>query len=358
MRIAFVVGDISSAGGIERVLSILSNLFVERGHDITIVSLFRAHEKMNYHFNSSVKIISLSHYQYALKKQGGILRLCMFGLILTCAKRYFKVNNFDIIMGEGFPVNLILYLIGKKQNVVACEHVYYNYYSKIVRRLRLLIYKKFKAVVVLTQNDKRHFDRYLSEVYVIPNPVLSNPQKKSDISSLKMISVGRLEPQKGYDMLLQALPDVFKLFPKWRLHIWGSGVLEKHLIRLRDKLHLQNHVIFCGVTDNIEQEYISSSLFIMSSRYEGFPMALIEAISYGLPVVSFDCPEGPSDILKDGGGVLVPPNDIVGLKNAIIQMLLNENDRRKCAAEGPIISKKYSPDNIYSYWSSLLDKLL
>ena len=358
MKIAFVVGDISSTGGIERVMSILSDSFVKHGHEVNIVSFFRAHEKLSYRFNSSVKIITLSCYEYATKKQGGWSRLNMFLKIIPRARAFFRENKFDIVLGAGFPVNATLFFAGNRARTIVCEHTIYNYYSIFIRIIRIYLYKKFLGVVVLTQNDKKRFDRYLKNTFVIPNPSAFEINQVSSLSSPKMISVGRLEKEKGYDTLLRILPDVFRAFPQWKLDIWGDGILKNTLLKLRDDLYLQEHVNFCGVTDNIIQEYLSSSLYVMSSIYEGFGMVLVEAAACGLPIISFDCPEGPADILKDDGGILVSPRDTSGLKNAIINMLSNQELRNYYAAKGPDIAKRYSPENIYPQWEQLLKNLL
>ena len=353
MKLAFVIGDISSTGGIERVLSILTDSFVDMGHEITIVSLFKANNNVNYYFNHKVNIVYLSQLKYALETQGGWKRLLMFIKVLPKVKSFFSKNCFDLILGEGFPVNWTLYLIGQKNNVIACEHVYYNYYNTFIRKIREEVYRHFAAVVVLTENDKKHYTKKNNNICVIPNPVIIENLYQSDLSSNNMISVGRLEKPNGYDMLLKSLPIVFERFPEWKLNIWGEGTLKADLIKLRNRLGLQKYVNFCGNTKEIEKQYLSSSLFVMSSRYEGFPMVLIEAAAHGLPIVSFDCPEGPADILKEDRGVLVTPNDTDMLSKSLIEMLGNVQKRKYYACRGKEVVNEYSIDVISQKWEKL-----
>ena len=348
MKIAFVLGDISSIGGIERVTSILSDTFVKHGHSVTIISLFCAYTQLNYLFNENVKIEYVSKKKYATKKQGSFSRLFMFFSIVYSFYSYLKSRDFDVFIGQGFPVNWLLWLVGKSKKTIACEHVSYNYYPSLIRRGRILIYKCFKAVVVLTQNDGKRFGKYLNNIYVVPNPVLVHTMKTSDLSVKRIISVGRLSYQKGYDLLLSIMPDIFKKFPDWSLDIFGEGDLKDELLELRDRLGLQSYVHFRGITSNIEDKYSKSSLYIMSSRYEGFGMVLVEAAACGLPIISFDCPEGPSDILQGDRGILVPANDIEKLKEAIIMMLSDAELRVLYSKRSLEIPFRYTPEKIYN----------
>jgi glycosyltransferase involved in cell wall biosynthesis len=355
MKIAFVVGDISSSGGIERVTSTLANFFISMGHDITIISLFRAHKYLQYEFTENIKIKCLSNKDYARKKQGGFVRLWMFITILPTLRTFMKQHSFDIIIGQGFPVNIALYVAGFYKKLIACEHVFYNYYNLLIRKCRIIIYRHCLYVVALTKNNVDQFARHLNNVVHIPNPSPFKTNNVSKLSYKRIISVGRLDKQKGYDMLLHAVKIVFQKFPDWTLDIFGDGILRTQLLHLRDNLGLQNNVFFRGVTNNIKKEYLSSSLYVLSSRYEGFPMVLIEAASCGLPIIAFDCPEGPIDILANDGGIIVAPNDVNALSLAIIDMLEDKGKREQYAAKGPYIASRYTPEKIYSYWDNLFN---
>lgn len=358
MKIIFIIADITSIGGIERVSSILTNTFIQHNHSVEIVSLFKAHDTVNYHFNKSVSIKYPSNKNYAVQKQGGISRLLMFCSIILNLKKYLKTHNFDLIMSHGFPVSFITWLSGYAQKAIACEHVYHNYYKGIVKMIRTVAYKKFYRVAVLTQNDRRHFSKYLENVVYIPNPLPFQTEQSSSLEYKRIICAGRLSYQKGYDILLNILPPVFKLFPDWKLDIYGEGNLHNELTALSESLGLSNHVFFKGTTSNIMNEYLHSSLFILSSRYEGFSMVLIEAASCGLPIISFDCPEGPADILKNDRGILVRMNDSAGLQEAIIKMLSNSELRKEYGEKAKEIQKDYLPETIYSKWNIVFEEYL
>lgn len=357
MKIAFVLSDFTSAGGIERVTSTLSDTFVKNGHKVTIISFFRTNKNSIYESSHEVKIEYLTNKSYLTKKIAGFSRLVMYLKIFRNLKSFFKENKYDYVIGQGFPVNFSLWLIGLKKNLIACEHTHYNYYNSLLKTLRLIVYKDL-ITIVLTEKDKIEFSKSLSNVYLIPNPTLfANNQILSDLTSTKIISVGRLEYEKGYDLLLHALKDVFNQHPEWSIDIYGNGVLRTYLIELCDKMKLNNNVFFKGVTNNIKEKYINASLFILSSRFEGFGMVLVEAASCGLPIISFDCPTGPNDILKDNGGILVESGNVKALTDAILKMINDKELRIKYSQKGPGIAKRYSTDKIYEYWNDLFTKL-
>ena len=362
MEIAFVLSDLSSAGGIERVTSVLAKVFTEKGHhNITIVSLFQTRKDIIYDFPQNVKVEFITSDNYLSKKVGGFTRGLMFLKVCYKVKAFFKRSSYDFIIGQGFPVNLTLWLAGLSKKTIACEHVHYNYYGSVIRKCRLFIYKRCLQVVVLTEQDKSNYSGLLDNISFIPNAVsFCNEESEERVSSLnekRIISVGRLEEQKGYDLLLRVSVSIFKQFPDWKLYIYGAGRLEKELIKLRDELGLRNNVNFKGLTNNIREEYLNSSLYVLPSRFEGFGIVLVEAAFCGLPIIAFDCPTGPRDILKNGGGILLPPNNLELLENAVIALLGDKEERLKYGLQGPNIAMRYTPSKIYEEWHYLFKKL-
>lgn len=358
MKITFILADITSIGGIERVVSILTDIFVAHGHKVTILSLFRAHETLNYEFNKSITIVYLSKKKYAIKKQGGILRLQMLCSIILRLKRFLKHNECDLIMSHGFPINFITWLSGYAPKTIACEHVFYNYYNTLIKTIRWYIYKRFYKVVVLTENDRKYFQKRIGNVICIPNPIQPSKRTIADLESKRMICVGRLSYQKGYDLLLKILPPIFKSFPDWKLDIYGEGDLKDELLAIRDALGLQSYVSFKGTTSDIFKEYAQSALLVLPSRFEGFAMVLIEAACCGLPIVAFDCPNGSSDILKKDRGLLVGAKDCEGLQKAIIKMVGSLDLRKEYSKRGLEIPDDYAPNKIYQRWNSVFEEYI
>lgn len=353
MKITFVTADMTSFGGIERVNSVLSDTFVRHGLEVEIISLYRNFPDLSYALNKNVSLTFLSEKKYASSKPGGLSRLSMHIGILLKLKKELKKHKADILICQAFPVSFLVWLAGYAKNGIACEHTHYNQYGRVLKKIRTAVYKDFKKTVVLTMNDKNRFDHDKVSAECIPNPISFCNPRKSDLSVKRILCVGRLTPQKGYDLLLPILPDVFSKHPDWRLDIFGDGPDKEKLCILRDSLGLNEYVEFRGTTKDIASEYVSSSLFVLSSRWEGFGMVLIEAASCGLPIISFNCPEGPADILENDRGVLVKNGDVESLKSAILWMLDSEESRKYYSRKSSEIVEEYQPEIIFKKWDRL-----
>ncbi|GGJ89032.1 glycosyltransferase family 4 protein [Parabacteroides faecis] len=350
MKLAIVINDITPAAGTERITIMLCNTFIKKGHDVVIISCYKEFEKISYEVSSKAKIIYINKN----KPKNKIIYWTLDRIkIINRLNKILKNNNLDIIIGQSFPINFLLYFCNISHKIIACEHIFYNYYPKAIRILRKYIYKSFYKVVVLTDKDKLKFSEHINNVYAIPNINLFKSDKKSDLKNKKIISVGRLVKQKGYDILINATKDIFIEHPDWELNIYGTGKCFNELKSQIEDLSLQNNIFLRGKSINIKNEYLKSSIYVMSSRFEGFGLVLVEAAVCGLPIISFDCPNGPSDVLSPDLGILVKNGDIDGLKNAISELINNEDLRIKYAKKSKIIEQKYSEEIIYKKWDIL-----
>ena len=183
------------------------------------------------------------------------------------------------------------------------------------------------------------------------------PKEYRGIDSCRIISVGRLTRQKGYDLLLQAIAEIADEMGLFTLDIYGEGEERAALEALCNHLGLSNKVHFCGYVKSIEEAYAASAFYVMSSRYEGFPMVLLEAAACGLPIVSFDCPEGPAILLQNGGGIVVPREDVHALAQAILRMIQEPNLRARYRDQLEQIIAPYRPVSIGTQWEQLLYRI-
>lgn len=354
MRIAITILDLTAGGGMERTTTLLANTFVQQGHHVTIISIFKAGKNPIYNIDDRVEIQYLVSGCYT-HKNSILTNLKLYKHAVQRLRSYCQENDQDVIIGQAFLCNVFLWLSGNVKKVFACEHFKYEMYTPFIRRFRNWVYKKFKHVVVLTEADAKKYEQRGIHTNIIPNmvsfPIVSD--KTYGHREKHMISVGRLHPQKGYDLLLQALKPVFCQYPDWRIDIYGEGEDRQKLESLRKKLNLEQYVGFPGFCKDIRKEYLSSSFYVMSSRYEGLPMVLLEAMTCGLPIVSFDCPEGPASLLKDGVGYLVPPEDIEALSSAICRLIEDENLRITYSQKSLEVAQLYSPEIIYKKWIDL-----
>jgi glycosyltransferase involved in cell wall biosynthesis len=216
--------------------------------------------------------------------------------------------------------------------------------------------RRLDQFVVLTEEDSRDW-RGMRNMSVIPNPLAYLPDQYSDCSSKTVIAAGRYTEQKGFDLLIRAWQYVAEKHPDWRLNIYGGGDNEFYQ-RMANDLGLNGLVCCNRAVDDIYKCYRESSFFVLSSRYEGFGLVLAEAMSAGLPVVSFACPCGPRDIVTDGvDGLLVERGNIQALSEAICWMIDHDAERRQFGKRAVLSARRYEEERIMRRWVDLFDSL-
>lgn len=239
---------------------------------------------------------------------------------------------------------------------------------------------EYDCMVTLTEHDLPIWKRHCRRVERIFNPVTTPPGQVSRLAEKRMIAVGRLEDQKNFKDLVSAWSIVAERCPDWRLEIFGEGKLEHALRSQIARLGLTGSVILRGVVKDIASEYSNSSALLMTSLHEGFPLALVEASSFGLPLISYDCPTGPSEIIIDAGdggdagnvpaatldqaagntpnGYLVPVGDVRTLADRICRIASDDNLRLRLGAASKASSHRFTPETIISAWEHLFFSLL
>ena len=216
--------------------------------------------------------------------------------------------------------------------------------------------KRLDRFVVLTMEDFHNWTE-LDNLVVIPNFSCYDSSLKSSLTNKRVIAVGRYSRQKGFDLLINAWKIVKSKHPDWNLDIYGSGDKSKYQ-KLADELEVSSVVTCHSPTVNIYVKYAESSIFVLSSRYEGFGLVLVEAMGAGLPVVSFACPCGPRDIVADGEtGFLVSPNSIVEMAEKICFLIENENVRKKMGQKAIVRAQLFSKDEVMQRWINLFESL-
>ena len=221
------------------------------------------------------------------------------------------------------------------------------------------------ALLTLTEQDKQAWSKALDGgaettlVEAIPNASPFPPGEPSTLDSKIVMAAGRLSVQKGFDRLIPAFAPLAREFPDWQLHIYGVGPTGKELQHMINSEHLEDHVVLKGMTNKIEEVFANASIYAMSSRFEGLPMVLLEAMSKGVPLVSFDCPQGPRQLIEhDQNGLLVPNDDIPALTAALRELIVDDDKRARLGAGAYKASQDYEAGAVLDRWEALFDELV
>ncbi len=350
MKIVFIISSLSS-GGAERVLSLLANKFIDN-YEITIITL--ANSKSFYPLDNKIKHIRLD----LLKESKNILQSFLNSInrikVLT---KTIKKENPDIIISFMTHTNILAIIASKiiNKKIIISERIAYDFYnSKLLNLVRRIIYPLSNALITQTFADKKNYN-FLRNVFVIYNPI-EIKKTNLDIKKEKIIlGVGRLDKQKGFDALIEVFSQIKK--DDWKLIIAGEGSERKSLESLIKKLQVQN-VELIGKTKEIFKWYEKASIFVLSSKKEGFPNVLIEAMSFGCAVVAFDCPYGPAEIIEnDINGILVENQNKEKLKQSIDRLMNNKNLRNKLSKEAIKVIDRYSIEKIVKEWENIIVKV-
>jgi glycosyltransferase involved in cell wall biosynthesis len=362
MRIASVIYSLS-AGGAERVASTMVNYWVGAGEQVTLVT-FDSVEKDFYRIDARVKRIGLGLTSQSKNWRefiGNNLRR------VQSLRALLRSSQFDVVVSFVDKVNVLVLLatVGLGVPVIVSEQIDPRKHpvGRVTAGLRRLLYPSARAVVVQTAGISQWARGFVRKdaIYVIPSPVseqfLGSRGSNDTTARHTILGMGRLEPQKGFDRLLTAFARCAERHPEWTLRIVGEGAERPRLHTLAVKLGIESRVRLDTVTKEPEKVLRDSNLFVLSSHYEGFPNVLLEAMACGLPVISFDCPSGPREMIRDGiDGVLVPPDDVEALAKAMDSLMGGQEERGRLAARAVEVSERFSLPRVMAMWSGVLGK--
>ena len=358
MKIAILVDNIYIPYGLSRAVLNLANILTAYGINVHIASRHSiAGASIPFCVTSEIKIHDLGGDE--LPKS--FLQKCRLNIkLLQNFCKLIKKEKFDIIISTRCIQNCFTPFYVRIAKTIGCEHGNYMYVPRLRRFIRRLCYPRLDAVVLLTHHDAAHYN-FIPEKkrFVIPNSLSFTCDTPSNCENKRIIAMGRLDPQKGFDYLLQAAVKLKREIPDWHIDVFGNGDDEAMLKELARKLQVDDFVTFHPPTKEVVKELCNSGMYVMSSRFEGLPMVLIEAQECGLPIVSFDCPEGPSEVIHEGeDGFLVPLADTDALAEKIIALAKNQDMRKKFGQNAKINCQRFSPQNVGAMWQKLIDNLM
>lgn len=352
MNICFLINNISNIAGSEKATVNIANEMIKTGHNVYIISIcgtgvpgFQLDKKIKVYtiFNKINDINAKTKYIFILRKINKLYRQININI---------SIDVFSSLSLFTIPIK---YILSPKLNLKIFTWEHFNFdanvgMNKIARKFTC---KYSDEIIVLTQSDvdsyKKNIKNIKANLDYIYNALSCESKTVSNLSGKNIVAVGRLEKQKGFDLLLKAWKFVEEN-SDWNLLIVGGGREYNNLLEQAEAAKIK-HCIFTGETTDVKKYYLMSSIYVCSSRFEGLPFTLIEAQNYGLPIVSFDCKTGPSDIIKHGvDGVLVEPENIEELANQLLLLINNPDKIRKYGANAKINSKRFNIKEVSAKW--------
>lgn len=361
MKIIFVINDITGQGGAERVLINLVNELIKISYiKITILSVFKKRKNsIGFRLDERVKI------EYLTKNDKGYSnKVHKYFILFAMMNSFFKKNEFNNVVFLSSSL-LLFYFISclklffkkNKANLISWIHTEYCDLSKKQIFIQRILFPHIHSVVTLKKIDELMFSKYLNNAITIQNVNLLTDSNFSKNTSKKIIAVGRLVKEKGFDMLITSFSLVHKEHPEWKLDIYGEGDLFNDLNNQIEGLGLSEVIVLRGFELDIHKKYKEASIFALSSRTEGFPSVLIEAMSTGLSVVSFNLP-GFDEIIQDENyGLLIEVNNIDMFAKGLIKLIENKPLRLKIGENAIKSVQKFRGDNIVPKWLDLFNKI-
>ncbi|MCH2057591.1 MAG: glycosyltransferase family 4 protein [Thalassotalea sp.] len=357
-KVALIINDVSNIGGTEKVTIHLANLLADNGCDVSIISLHQSSERTFFPVNEKVRLSSLRSSPVSLMKQA-------ISLSFSLAK---QTSAFDFVILSDTQLSILsfwLRLRGKSK-IVSWEH----FNSKIVTRFGSRWFgRRFAAwfsdlIVVLTEEDKRNWldcfwVRRRIECIANPSSVSLRSKPIAENRSNTLLSVGRFTEQKGFDYLVEA----WHLIPElkrqgWKIKIVGPNGSAKQALKKRiEQLGLNDAIELAGASSDMQAEYDQADIYVMSSRYEGFGLTLIEAMSSGLPVIAFDCPMGPGEIIVEKFGISVPATNIKALSEAITSLVSSDENRKYYSEQALRRAADFNEQAIVAIWLNQLAQI-
>lgn len=355
-KICFLIGNLNHSGGTERVTTLIANALAEKKYQVSILSLADGKQSF-FELVPSIKTYSLYPEKISFKKNflGAVWRI----------RKFVTQHQIDtlIVVDSISCIFTVPALFGLKVKHICWEHFNFKNNNGVKFRDygRKIAAKYCDYVVTLTQRDKELWEKGLkkinAKIVAIANPV--SYEDIENIPSLEyktVLAVGRLTHVKGYDLLITAWSKIARQMSDWKVIIVGSGEDEIMLKQMAKDFAVEDSIVFAGQQSNMDQFYRKASFFCMSSRFEGLPMVLLEAQSYGLPIVAFDCDTGPAEIVQHNiNGLLVESGNINGLTNSLLELInLSNIQYEKMSSNAVENSVRYSVNPIVKQWLSII----
>ncbi|SHF79981.1 GalNAc-alpha-(1-_4)-GalNAc-alpha-(1-_3)-diNAcBac-PP-undecaprenol alpha-1,4-N-acetyl-D-galactosaminyltransferase [Arenibacter palladensis] len=359
-KIAFVIPSLG-AGGAERVVSTLANALIN-DYEVYIITFIKVVPFYKLH-----KDVQLMYCVDNVPPSRNIFNALKSNyILLKKINAIIKTEKIQLLIGFLTSANVLSVLAAKSNSIPSIiserNNPNKNNTNKFWKLLKNFSYPKANYLVVQTNKIKEYYTSSVDEkkLIILPNPISAELSAKRDNEAFKenvILNVGRLTNQKAQDVLIKSFSQIED--KNWKLLIIGEGPKKKEYQKLIEKLDLKDRVIIKSKTKNIDKYYNSSRIFAFSSIFEGFPNALIEAMHFGIPCISTDCPTGPSELIKDGiNGFLIPMNKEQVLTEKINQLISKEDLRLSFGKNGQKTVDKFKVDSVVERWNKIIKRCI
>ena len=359
-RVLLLCDRLDVAGGVERFVCALGNHLASIGFQVTLGSVATSRAAVRYPLHPAVRVL---HGPLPLPEGTGtwavLRRQWRTGRALSALIRQVRPEVI-VLNGLTTACSVLVLHRGDRARTVCCDHNHFGARSRLWQRLRARLYREVAELVSLTQADAPRFMALNQRTEVIANASELTAETPVGVSQPLVLAVGRHVAQKGLDLLLQAWPAVLVQQPAARLRIVGDGPLQPALQAQARAAGIAASVSFVPPTDDIRAQYAQAAVFVLPSRYEGMPLALLEAQALGLPAVAFDCPTGPGEIIGQdpATGRVVPAGDVPALAEALVELLADPQLRAAMGAAAIERSRQHFSLALHQKrWASLLRRV-
>lgn len=367
MKILYLTDQIYLHGGIEKVLSQKANYLADVfGYEVVIVTHNQQNRKPVYHFSPKINMIDLGiNYETGVSYFSPV-HLRKIPVHIKKLKTILKELNPDVVINSSFgPDFYFLPFLEKRIPKIKELHATRHFQqfhlgtkAKVMKNLIDRILSYFNSIVLLNEDETAYYPQ--KNIIIIPNPT-ERDERTCELSQKKIIAAGRVSYQKNFEDLIAVASELKKNGFDWEIHIYGEDYLGKKeqlqiLIDLKD---LGDYIKFKGVSSDLKETFLDYSIYAMTSNHETFPMVLLEALSLGLPIISYDCYTGPSRIISDGSdGFLVPFGNVQVFVERLEQLMVDDELRKAFGKAAKMNAERFEISVIMEQWKKLFNTLV
>lgn len=362
MKLLYITPYVEGVGGVPRVLSVKTNYLIEKwNYDISILATNSGTTDTFYDFNKKIDFYSekakgknfvyLYNYSKLINKY---IELIKPDIVIVCDNG-FKGYCVPFLLSKNiktiFENHATKYIIDKKETLISrfLNAVKFKFYNICV--------SKYHKCVILVKESKKEFTS--NNLVLIPNALWFSTDKKSELKNKNVIAIGRHSYEKGFDRMLDLWKKTIVNYPDWTLNIYGKPNPVIDLENYAKKIGIEKNVSFYGNFDEIIDKYLEGSIYIMTSHYEGFGMVLIEAMAFGLPVIAYDCPVGPSSVITNNiDGYLIENGNEAQFIEKLSALIENQDLRKQLGQNGPKSVLRFDIETIMNQWKSLFEEIV